>query len=105
MSSESSKKRFNPFIKNNNYNLFHSFTGYKITYLISCVFTVFSILILIYAVNNLDLMVEKHIELLRDRRLRDKMGNNARRHVETRFTWSIHCSRLEKVLEKVLENN
>lgn len=54
---------------------------------------------------NLDLMAEKHIELLKDRRLRNKMGNNARRHVETRFTWSIHCSRLEKVLEKVLENN
>ena len=31
---------------------------YKITYLISCVFTVFSILILIYAVNNLYLILE-----------------------------------------------
>lgn len=53
---------------------------------------------------DLNLMAEKHIELLRNKHTRDKMGENARKHVETRFSWRNHCDRVEKVLEKVLEN-
>lgn len=52
---------------------------------------------------NLDKMTEKHITLLENQSLRDQMGKTARKHIETHFTWEKHCSRLEKVLEKVLE--
>ena len=53
---------------------------------------------------DIDLMAEKHVELMEDKRLRDKLGQAARKHVETKFTWETHCNRVEKVLETVLEN-
>lgn len=51
---------------------------------------------------SLEEMTEKHIKLLMDSELRDEMGREARRHIETRFTWMRHCDRLEKVLEKAV---
>ncbi len=50
------------------------------------------------------LMAEKHVTLLQDKRLRDKLGQAARKHAESKFTWEIHCNRVEKVLETILEN-
>jgi glycosyltransferase involved in cell wall biosynthesis len=47
-------------------------------------------------------MAKKHIQLLDDLHLRDKLGENARRHIEKRFTWENHCNRLEQILKKVL---
>ncbi|MFH1180234.1 MAG: glycosyltransferase family 4 protein [Candidatus Bathyarchaeota archaeon] len=51
---------------------------------------------------DLDEMAKKHIQLLGDPDLREKLGKNARKHIENRFTWETHCNRLEQVMEKVL---
>ena len=53
---------------------------------------------------DVSIMAKKHIQLLGDRKHREKMGKNARKHVENRFTWMQHCSRLEKVLENALNH-
>jgi glycosyltransferase involved in cell wall biosynthesis len=54
---------------------------------------------------DLDKMTEKHILLLEDPPLREKMGKNAFKHVKSKFTWKHHCDRLEKVLESALKHH
>jgi len=50
---------------------------------------------------DLDDYVEKHARLLENRRLRDAMGEAARRRVLERFTWDRHVEGLVKAIEEV----
>jgi len=50
---------------------------------------------------DVDLMAKKHVELIENPELRDNLGINARHHIESMFTWEKHCSKVEKVLEKM----
>lgn len=46
--------------------------------------------------------VEKHLRLLENRKLRDKLGRNARRHVLDKFTWEKHGDKLMKTISSVI---
>ncbi len=50
---------------------------------------------------DIDDYVEKHARLLGDRRLRDAMGEAARRRVLEKFTWERHVDKLVKAIEDV----
>jgi len=51
---------------------------------------------------DLDEMTQRHVELLDNPDLREKMGVNAHKHVNEKFTWEHHCERLERVLENIV---
>ena len=51
---------------------------------------------------SIEIMAERHVELLNDEKTRKEMGKNARRLVKQSFSWERHSNRMEAAIQKII---
>ena len=50
---------------------------------------------------NVEEMTKRHIQLLEDEELRNRMGENAYYYVNTKFTWKSHCEEINSIINQI----
>jgi glycosyltransferase involved in cell wall biosynthesis len=57
---------------------------------------------LVFKTGDVNELVEKLLELISDKKLRDKLGKNAREKIKRKYSWDLMVERLVKLYEKVM---